>query len=91
MSPRVRAVDVIARKRDGGEIAGDELREFVLAYAGTGSAEDWLNNGLHAGGGPGGQHEAAIGRKFAHRVHHRRASGAGTPPTAARASRPTRG
>lgn len=35
--------------------------EFVLAYAGTGSAEDWLNNGLHAGGGPGGQHEAAIG------------------------------
>jgi pyrimidine-nucleoside phosphorylase len=29
----VRAVDVIARKRDGGEIAGDELRDFVLAYA----------------------------------------------------------
>ena len=35
--------------------------EFVLAYAGTGSLEDWMNNGLHAGGGPGGQHEAAIG------------------------------
>jgi pyrimidine-nucleoside phosphorylase len=33
MSPRVRAVDVIARKRDGGEIAADELRDFVLAYA----------------------------------------------------------
>ena len=29
----MRAVDVIARKRDGGEIAGDELRDFVLAYA----------------------------------------------------------
>jgi pyrimidine-nucleoside phosphorylase len=33
MSLRVRAVDVIASKRDGGEIAGEELREFVLAYA----------------------------------------------------------
>jgi len=33
MSPRVRAVDVIARKRDGGEVPGDELRELVLAYA----------------------------------------------------------
>ena len=33
MSLRVRAVDVIARKRDGGEIDGDELRDFVLAYA----------------------------------------------------------
>jgi pyrimidine-nucleoside phosphorylase len=33
MSGGVRAVDVIARKRDGGEIAGDELRDFVLAYA----------------------------------------------------------
>ena len=30
---RVRAVDVIARKRDGGEIPGEELRDFVLAYA----------------------------------------------------------
>ena len=30
---KVRAVDVIAQKRDGGEIAGDELRDFVLAYA----------------------------------------------------------
>src|SRR5829696_9028785 len=29
----VRAVDVIARKRDGGEIPGEELREFVVAYA----------------------------------------------------------
>src|SRR4029453_2093108 len=29
----VRAVDVIARKRDGGEVPGDELRDFVLAYA----------------------------------------------------------
>jgi pyrimidine-nucleoside phosphorylase len=29
----VRALDVIARKRDGGEISGDQLREFVLAYA----------------------------------------------------------
>ncbi len=29
----VRAVDVIARKRDGGEIPGDQLRDFVLAYA----------------------------------------------------------
>src|ERR671919_236763 len=29
----LRAVDVIARKRDGGEIPGDQLRDFVLAYA----------------------------------------------------------
>ena len=29
----VRAVDVIARKRDGGEIPADQLRDFVLAYA----------------------------------------------------------
>jgi thymidine phosphorylase len=29
----VRAVDVIAQKRDGGEIPGDQLRDFVLAYA----------------------------------------------------------
>ena len=33
MSGGVRALDVIARKRDGGEIPGDQLREFVLAYA----------------------------------------------------------
>jgi pyrimidine-nucleoside phosphorylase len=33
VSRGVRAVDVIARKRDGGEIPGDELRDFVLAYA----------------------------------------------------------
>jgi pyrimidine-nucleoside phosphorylase len=33
MTQRVRAVDVIARKRDGGQIPGDELRDFVLAYA----------------------------------------------------------
>src|SRR5919107_48686 len=33
MSRRVRAVDVIAGKRDGGEIPGEELRDFVLAYA----------------------------------------------------------
>jgi pyrimidine-nucleoside phosphorylase len=33
MSRRVPAVDVIARKRDGGEIPGEELRDFVLAYA----------------------------------------------------------
>ena len=32
-SAGVRAADVIARKRDGGEIPGDQLREFVLAYA----------------------------------------------------------
>jgi pyrimidine-nucleoside phosphorylase len=29
----VRAVEVIARKRDGGEIPADQLRTFVLAYA----------------------------------------------------------
>ena len=29
----MRALDVIARKRDGGEIPGDQLRELVLAYA----------------------------------------------------------
>ncbi|HKQ01182.1 MAG TPA: thymidine phosphorylase, partial [Actinomycetes bacterium] len=29
----VRAVDVIARKRDGGEIPAGQLRDFVLAYA----------------------------------------------------------
>ncbi|HEX6676122.1 MAG TPA: thymidine phosphorylase [Actinomycetes bacterium] len=29
----MRAVDLIARKRDGGELAGDELRELVLGYA----------------------------------------------------------
>ena len=29
----VRAVDVIARKRDGGEVPAGELRDFVLAYA----------------------------------------------------------
>jgi pyrimidine-nucleoside phosphorylase len=29
----VRAVELIARKRDGGEIAGGQLRELVLAYA----------------------------------------------------------
>jgi pyrimidine-nucleoside phosphorylase len=29
----VRAVELIARKRDGGEIPGDQLRDFVLAYA----------------------------------------------------------
>jgi pyrimidine-nucleoside phosphorylase len=29
----VRAVDVIARKRDGGEVPASELRDFVLAYA----------------------------------------------------------
>jgi pyrimidine-nucleoside phosphorylase len=33
MSGGVRALDVIARKRDGGEIPGDQLRELVLAYA----------------------------------------------------------
>jgi pyrimidine-nucleoside phosphorylase len=33
MSRSLRAVDVIARKRDGGEILADDLREFVLAYA----------------------------------------------------------
>jgi pyrimidine-nucleoside phosphorylase len=33
MSGGVRAVDLIARKRDGGEIAGGELRDLVLAYA----------------------------------------------------------
>jgi pyrimidine-nucleoside phosphorylase len=33
MSRGLRAVDVIARKRDGGEILADDLREFVLAYA----------------------------------------------------------
>ena len=33
MSRRVRAVDVIAGKRDGREIPGEELRDFVLAYA----------------------------------------------------------
>ncbi len=33
MTQRVRAVDVIARKRDGGEIDRDQLRDFVLAYA----------------------------------------------------------
>src|SRR4029450_76445 len=33
MTGRGRGGDVIARKRDGGEIPGDELREFVLAYA----------------------------------------------------------
>ena len=33
MSSAVRAVDLIARKRDGGEIAAGELRDFVLAYA----------------------------------------------------------
>ena len=33
MSGGVRALDVIARKRDGGEIPGDQLHEFVLAYA----------------------------------------------------------
>jgi pyrimidine-nucleoside phosphorylase len=33
MSRRVRAVDVIAQKRDGGEIDRDQLRDFVLAYA----------------------------------------------------------
>jgi pyrimidine-nucleoside phosphorylase len=33
MSGGVRAVDVIARKRDGGEVPADELRELVLAYA----------------------------------------------------------
>jgi pyrimidine-nucleoside phosphorylase len=29
----MRAVDVIARKRDGGEVPAGELRDFVLAYA----------------------------------------------------------
>jgi pyrimidine-nucleoside phosphorylase len=29
----VRAVDVIARKRDGGEVPAGQLRDFVLAYA----------------------------------------------------------
>ncbi|HYN18359.1 MAG TPA: thymidine phosphorylase, partial [Actinomycetes bacterium] len=29
----MRAVDLIAGKRDGGEIPGDQLRDFVLAYA----------------------------------------------------------
>ena len=29
----MRAVDLIARKRDGGEIPADQLRDFVLAYA----------------------------------------------------------
>ena len=29
----VRAVDVIARKRDGGEVPAGELRDFVLAYS----------------------------------------------------------
>ena len=33
MGSEVRAVDVIARKRDGGEIDRDQLRDFVLAYA----------------------------------------------------------
>src|SRR5829696_6019908 len=33
MSRRVPAVDLIARKRGGGEIPGEELRDFVLAYA----------------------------------------------------------
>jgi pyrimidine-nucleoside phosphorylase len=33
MSGGVRALEVIARKRDGGEIPGDQLRELVLAYA----------------------------------------------------------
>jgi pyrimidine-nucleoside phosphorylase len=33
MSGGVRALDVIARKRDGEEIPGDQLRELVLAYA----------------------------------------------------------
>jgi pyrimidine-nucleoside phosphorylase len=33
MSRGIRAVEVIARKRDGGEIPAGELREFVLAYA----------------------------------------------------------
>src|SRR5829696_4522932 len=33
MSRRVPAVDLIARKRGGGEIPGDQLRDFVLAYA----------------------------------------------------------
>jgi pyrimidine-nucleoside phosphorylase len=33
MSGGVRALDVIARKRDGGEIPGEQLRELVLAYA----------------------------------------------------------
>ncbi|MFL6104283.1 MAG: thymidine phosphorylase, partial [Actinomycetes bacterium] len=33
MTSKVRAVDVIARKRDGGEIDRDQLRDFVLAYA----------------------------------------------------------
>ena len=30
----LRAVDVIARKRDGGEVDPADLRAFVLAYAG---------------------------------------------------------
>lgn len=30
----MRVVDLIARKRDGGELPGDELRELVLGYAG---------------------------------------------------------
>jgi pyrimidine-nucleoside phosphorylase len=33
MSGGARALEVIARKRDGGEIPGDQLRELVLAYA----------------------------------------------------------
>jgi pyrimidine-nucleoside phosphorylase len=33
MSGGVRAVDLIARKRDGGEVPAGELRAFVLAYA----------------------------------------------------------
>jgi pyrimidine-nucleoside phosphorylase len=33
VSGGARALDVIARKRDGAEIPGEQLREFVLAYA----------------------------------------------------------
>jgi pyrimidine-nucleoside phosphorylase len=33
VSGGARALDVIARKRDGGEIPGEQLRELVLAYA----------------------------------------------------------
>ena len=34
MNQALRAVDVIARKRDGGEVDPADQRAFVLAYAG---------------------------------------------------------